>query len=518
MQIRYAWIATSTLALLTGCANMNYSNKLTSVSDGLYSGNVKASLTSLDSFNDAKNEQEVNLLYKLEQGQLRRLDGDIAGSTQSWLKADEAVRAWEDEVRTNVSSLLGSAGSLVFNDTTRKYEGRDYEKVMLNVGLTLNHMANNDWDSARIEIKKMHERQALIAEYQSKKLDQAKADAEDKKLKVTSFKELGGYPIETLEAPEVVSLKNSYESAFGHYLAGFVYESLGEPGLAAPGYRKAAEMVPNNPLIEEALKGLDARARGAAAGAAPSPAPAPAVAGAKVKAKGKKVGQTAAPPIVVAPAQPLVDTLIVVEGGLAPKIETQKIVMPVPIPCRQGYCVELAPLSWPVVRPVSNTYPGRIVIGSAELPLTQLTNVNAMSRRALHDEMPAIITRAAIRSIVKISAQKATDEAASRAGAALGPLGSLVSVATKIAAAATEVADERTWRTLPDSFLIARTRLSPGTHNLVIEVGGVPKTVPIEVKGKYALASLRLIGNQVYPIVQRTAPVTTTAQAESPKQ
>ena len=103
----------------------------------------------------------------------------------------------EDGMR--FAQLLEGAGSLLFNDTTRKYEGRDYEKVMLNLGLALNHLTLNDWDSARIEIKKMHERQALIAEYQSKKLEQAKADAEEKQLKVTSFKELGGYPIETLE-------------------------------------------------------------------------------------------------------------------------------------------------------------------------------------------------------------------------------------------------------------------------------------------------------------------------------
>ena len=217
MKIKYAWLASATVVFLTGCANMNYSNKLTSVSDGLYSGNVKASLASLDSFNDAKNGAEIDLLYKFEQGELRRLDGNISGSTESWLQADSVVRAWEDEVRMSTGSLLAGAGSMVFNDTVRKYEGRDYEKVMLNLGLALNHLTLNDWDSARIEIKKMHERQALIAEYQSKKLEQAKADAEEKQLKVTSFKELGGYPIETLEAPEVASLKNSYESAFGHY-------------------------------------------------------------------------------------------------------------------------------------------------------------------------------------------------------------------------------------------------------------------------------------------------------------
>ena len=51
----------------------------------------------------------------------------------------------------------------------------------------------------------------------------------------------------------MVGLKNSYQSAFSHYLAGFVYEALGEKDLAAPGYRKAAELRPNTPLLEQAL-------------------------------------------------------------------------------------------------------------------------------------------------------------------------------------------------------------------------------------------------------------------------
>ena len=44
------------------------------------------------------------------------------------------------------------------------------------------------------------------------------------------------------------ALKNGYQSALSHYLAGFVYESLGEPSLAAPGYRLANELQPDHPL------------------------------------------------------------------------------------------------------------------------------------------------------------------------------------------------------------------------------------------------------------------------------
>jgi hypothetical protein len=38
-----------------------------------------------------------------------------------------------------------------------------------------------------------------------------------------------------------------------------VYEALNEPGLAAPGYRKAIELRPDLPVLEDGLKGLDQR-------------------------------------------------------------------------------------------------------------------------------------------------------------------------------------------------------------------------------------------------------------------
>ena len=43
------------------------------------------------------------------------------------------------------------------------------------------------------------------------------------------------------------------------YLAGFIYEALGELSLAAPGYRLANELHPGVPLLEDALAGLEAR-------------------------------------------------------------------------------------------------------------------------------------------------------------------------------------------------------------------------------------------------------------------
>ena len=453
MAYRLIWAVFAAL-FITGCAAMNYDSKISAVADSLKSGNLDKGIAMLDS---QYHLNDKGLLYYLEKGELQRTKGSYSESRDTWLQADKMVRQWEDEVKTNPSKLLGNVGSVLINDTTRLYDGRDYEKVFLNVKLAMDHLSLGNWDDARIEIKKMHEREAIIADFRSKELDKAKADAQAKGIKVTSFKELNGYPIETLEAPEVQELKNSYESAFANYLAGFVYEALGEPSLAAPGYRKAAQMRPNKPLIDDALSGLDKR----------------------IRARDSKN----------------VDTLFVIESGDAPAIKSQEIGLFLPVPCRNGLCPTLIQISWPVIRPTNTSIvPDSILIDNQSHPVTMLTSVDAMARRALFDEMPGIIARSSIRAIAKAATQKAVDDNSSNMGLA----GGLLSLATIVATAVSEVADERAWRTLPGFYSVTRVKLAVGAHKITIQTPSGPEERDIQVSGRYMVIALRTAGNKLY--------------------
>ncbi|GAJ13416.1 unnamed protein product, partial [marine sediment metagenome] len=242
------------------------------------------------------------LLYFFEKGELLRAKGDLPGSQAAWSSADQQVGQWEDAVKLDTGKYLAQFGSFLVNDKVRRYEGYDYEKVMLTTQMALNQLAVNDFDGARMQIKKTHEREAVIADLRDKEYLKREEDAEKQGVK-TEYKDLQGYPVASLDAPEVISLKNSYQSAFSHYLAGFVYEALGEKDLAAPGYRKAAELRPNTPLLEQALINLD-------------------------KPAGKKDES---------------DILIVVQSGLAPSRDSIRIPLPLPI---SGNVV-ITPLSFP---------------------------------------------------------------------------------------------------------------------------------------------------------------------------
>ncbi|PWB32717.1 hypothetical protein DCO48_12665 [Pseudomonas sp. SDI] len=442
MASRVLTIATLCAAVqLTGCsAFRNYDSELQQTNQHLTSGNVDAALALLEKNNSG---DDKDLLYYFEKGELLRSKGDLNGSQTAWREADNVVFKWEESVKLDTDKYLGQFGSYLVNDKVRKYEGYDYEKVMLTTQMALNLLAQNDFEGARTEIKKTHEREAVIAELRDKEYLKQEQEAEKEGVK-TEYKDLQGYPVAALDAPDVVGLKNSYQSAFSHYLSGYVYEALGEKGLAAPGYRKAAELRPNTPLLEKALIELD-------------------------KPAGKNADS---------------DVLIVVQSGLAPARDSVRIPLPLPI---NGNLV-ITPLSFPVIKEDTSTASfAQIELDQKTLELTGLNSTSAMSRRALRDDMPGIILRTSVRAISRGAAQDKINQTNPLAGLAVG-----------LASAITEGADTRTWRTLPNATQVARVRLSKGEHvlNLPSNVGGTK--VKVTIDRPYQVVSVRVVGNRVF--------------------
>ncbi|MGQ7816707.1 COG3014 family protein [Metapseudomonas furukawaii] len=442
-----AWVALLACAALqlSGCSVFrSYESELTETSQQLGSGNPDAALALLEKNNQS---EDKDLLYYLEKGELLRAKGDLSGSQAAWQAADRVVFEWEESVRADPEKYLGEFASYLVNDKVRRYEGYDYEKVMLTTQMALNDLALNDFDAARTEIKKTHEREALIADLRDKEYLKREEEAEKQGVTV-AYKDLKGYPVASLDDPEVVALKNSYQSAFSHYLSGFVYEALGEKGLAAPGYRKAAELRPNLPLLEHALLDLD-------------------------ESGSRTEGES--------------EVLLVVQSGLAPARDSMRI--PLPLPLNSGLVVST--VSFPLLREDSSTPTiDSISLNGKSTALTEISSIETMSRRALRDDMPGIILRTSIRAVTRGVAQKQlNDNVSPLAGLAVG----LMSIAT-------EGADERTWRTLPDSIRIARVRLPKGEHQLALptSVGGTQITLKVE--RDYQVVPLRVVGNQVFAL------------------
>ncbi len=430
--------------VLSGCSVMrSYDDELKQTVDLVAQGQVNQALQQLDSNNTSSDK---DLLYYFEKGTLQRFNNQYKDSISTWLSADRLVNEWENEAKIRAGAILENIGAVTLNDKTRRYDGHDYEKVMLSTQLALDHLLNGDWDFARTEIKKTHEREAVIAEVRAKEADEIEKESKAKGIG-TTFKDLNGYPVETLNSPEITSLKNGYQSAFSHYLAGFVYEALNEPSLASAGYRQAIELRPNIKTLEDGLSGLDLRPRQ------------------------HKPNET--------------DVLMVVESGVAPSLSS--IMIPIPV-IYKGLGV--IPISFPVLHsdPTHTTAPNYVSIDSAiNQPLAMVTSLDAMSKRALKDDMTGIILRGILRSAVKTASQQALMSSNNTYAVLAG-------VALNAANVITESADERTWRTLPSTINVARFSLPTGKHEFTI--GSRKQT--LEINGSHAVVVARVINNQVY--------------------
>jgi hypothetical protein len=77
----------------------------------------------------------------------------------------------------------------------------------------------------------------------------------------------------------------------------------------------------------------------------------------------------------------------------------------------------------------------------------------------------------------------------------------------------TESADERIWRTLPSEISIARARIAPGAHTIVLQTPSGPQSAQINIAGRYAVVGLRLLHNHLF--LQSPLPAPADAPAPS---
>ncbi|GHU11121.1 hypothetical protein AGMMS50225_15960 [Betaproteobacteria bacterium] len=464
-------VALAATILLAGCAGnplRSYDKEMQGTLQRLNSGEVDAALSNLESNNasifsssgDAPKDQDgepteqtqldsvlgKDILYYFEKGELLKLKNDYAGSRDAWLVADEIVRVWEDEYRTNPTKVIGEVGAYLVSDRVRRYDGQDYEKVFLSTKLALDHILLGRFDLARIEMKKTFEREKLIESFRDREYDKIKEEGGKQGVETTA-EELGdqGYPLDELDGPEVRALKNGFQNAFAHYLSGYFFELTGEYSLAAPGYRNALALQPKSKLIQ---------------------------------AKVNRVGQQK-------PGRNEADVLFVVESGFAPEWKSITVAAPVPINRK----LVATPISFPIVYSSAEVaVPRMLTAGKKTLPVETLVDVDAMARRLLKDQLPGIITRTVVRAVIKSTVQYQ----ARKRGGVIGE------VVAGIATIATEQADERAWRTLPAKLSVARAILPRGEVPISFDTGNGIWHGTITVNDRMTIVPIRVLGGQVY--------------------
>jgi hypothetical protein len=465
-------IATS----LAGCGAMrSYRAEMDETLRHAAEGDLPGALKVLDKNNKRDSK---DLLYFLERGELKRLENDYTGSFEALRAADTEILAWEAAAKLDPTRNVGKAASFLVNDRLRTYEGFDYEKVFVTTRLAMNHLALGDFDQARIEIKRTHEREAFIAEIRAQEYQKVRDEALAKGAKV-SFREINGYPVQGIETPEAAALRNGYQNALSHYLAGFVYEALGEQSLAAPGYRTAIELRPGESVLDDTLAGLDAR--------------------------------------IDAPDDGGCETVFVIETGAIPGRISQSFSLPIPVLAYGA--ITYIQASFPVLPPPAMGYqpPDVLIDGSTSVPTAHILDLDAMARRALADEMPGIMlrtfTRSATKAIAQFELQRQMLQQQRRGQDSLGA--ALALIVLQIGGAIVEQADERGWRTLPAQVAIARAHLPRGRHTVAIRTDNGLAQFEVNLAGRHALVGVRLFRGRSFVAVPPGARPAEAAPSEA---
>lgn len=419
-----------------------------------YSSNSQNLLQTYQSKNlIRRTPDKKDTLANMQQGLIERDLTDYEQSNNYLNVALDNSNAWLMSFKNSTAGKLSDEiTTSILNDNVLDYHVKDYEATMITTFMALNYMDLDNIDNARVAIKQTYQ---LEQDIQDKNYKLYSLDQNNLTLEKQAMQRIERDSPPDAKLIKSKRLKNSYQNAFSHYLAGFIFEQRQEPSLARPGYLKALELNPQSTLARKAIARIDNN---------------------------------------IKPKDHRTELLIVEEVGHAPQYKSRSIHLPfnANLYGKNATCINTINIFYPTLRYDSSA--NRIYNYSLDERYRHpelISDIDLMSARNLKDNLPHIIRRnisANIRNIV-------VSQSLCKAG---GNLGGILSIASSIGSTFIDKADERTWSLLPSKFYIDRLDLPYGEHKLSINVNGQTITKSINLNKPYQVVTLRIIQGQVF--------------------
>ena len=377
-------------AVLQSCAT--YGRHAVDMRDGLLSGKPDLALAVAEE----KDPEQKEVISSLNKGMLRRINHKYDASNQAFEVAKQEI---EQLYGVSVTENLAA---VTINETLRGYEGDRYEQLLLHAYMAMNYIQLGDVDAARVEM--------------------LQADVK--------MREWG---------------EDEEDDAFVRYLAGLVYEALGEYDEALISYRKAYRVYkekggseyPPTPLnLKKDLLRLTAKLG----------------LWNEYRQFKKTFGLKHYKPPKA--SKKYGELVVILNNGLAPiRSETS-------IQIWSDEVQKNLRIAFPTYRtPKARLNRARISVETMQAGFETVEDVDALARHALEQAMPGILARATARAVVKYNTQHSAENESALAGF-------LMTVTNMV----TERADTRSWTTLPEEIQLQRLRLPVGRHRVTIDI------------------------------------------------
>ena len=375
------------------------------------------------------------LSYTLEVGSTARVAGQYGQSNGALQKADNLFDTYDERAKVRPDRELAA---VLINPMAVEYEGRGYERIMLNCYRALNFLEQGQTDDARIAIKRTEYAQQrnedryedAIAKDQ-KLRDNNRADSQsavdekgvtqDPNFQKNKGKFLADFQDEVAADGPLPDQKHKqlWDNPFAEYLQAVFYlnsSNGGDHEVGRVAMRNAAGMT-NNPYV----KADAAYAEQVASGSNPGPR-----------------------------------VYVLFETGMAPYFQEIRIDLPVlllNLRYRKN-SLSYVGVAFPVLKK-SRGARDFVVAGttSGTYKTAMLADLDRIVAREFKEELPSLITRTIISTIAKAAINVGVNEAAKSSKNEFVQIGALIG--TAVAQAVLNEADVRCWRTLPKQVQVA---------------------------------------------------------------
>jgi hypothetical protein len=404
-------------------------------------------------FGKRATQGKEQVLFSMEMGRTAQLEGDIAASKKAFEQAIAATRAQDEQAVLAVKGAAAQTTAVLVNDKAIPYRAPSYERTLVHHYQALNYLASNDVIGAGVEVRRANREQGAAQMRHQKEINKAKSKNQNE----TAVASTNGAP-ETARDPRLASVyagldqlagsvKYSFQNAATFYVSAVIWEMQGERNDAYIDYKKALEIYPDNPFLQQDVVRLGKRL-GMREDLEDYAKRFPAAAKTPMDGDGELKGQAR--------------LVVIYEEGLVPK--KTEVSIPYPLPGAESIGVIALP-SYTEVPP--GPVPVAVTAGGKALGSTApICNVAALAARGLEDQMPGILTRQVARAAAKGTAAYAADNSGSDFAAFAVLMYNILS----------EQADLRSWLTLPAHIQVLSAWVGPGTQTVALSSpgGGTP--------------------------------------------
>jgi uncharacterized protein len=424
--------------LATGCKTYQQQNQ---VIQYWHQGNLQKAVAEATKKADENANNKDTVIWKLEQGAVLRANGQYDDSNKAFDAAQDKIDQYAQEAKIKISN---ETGALLSNQAELPYEGRGYDGIMLNTYMALNYLALGELDKARPELIRAYQRQQDAVADNQKRIEKVQEQAAKNKDSAAIQRAQNDPGLQSQIQGTSANLNNlkpyaAYVNPFTVYLDGLFFMTDAADGSdlerAHKSFERVTEMAPDNRYVKEDLTMVNN---------------------------------------LINSGQPLPPTTFVIfETGCAPVRDQIRIDIPI-IVTRVSYIGA----AFPTLKPQGNYIPNLTVTADGKNFGTSLvSDMDSVIGLDFKNEMPIVITKTIAAAVVKGVAAYAANAAAGQQNAWAGLV---AQIGTAIYQAAVNIADERTWTTLPKEFQVCHFP-TPPDRKIELKTFDERQTMPVTI-------------------------------------